>query len=136
MRQIMEERTVIHTMVKLPALEELDRFDIQNKFLEELVKGLFTRSTDEDQKLDFTQLSAALSSLQVNLVGVLLDAFRAHMQPVELQQTDKIVGRHLWERLQQLFPDVSEQRLAFLLFHCNLSPSDILRYVPQEFKDK
>ena len=79
---------------------------------------------------------ALVGSLQVSLAGVLLDMSRAHTRPVELQQGEDLVGRQLWERIQQLFPDVHDQRLAFLLFHCNLSPSDMLRYAPQEFRDK
>lgn len=132
----MEERTVVHAMKKRSTLEELDRFDIESKSLGDLVSALFSQSTVDNQKLDFTQLSAALSSLKVSLAGVLLDTFRAHTRPVELQQGDDLVGRQLWERIQQLFPDPHDQRLAFLLFHCNLCPNDILRYAPQEFRDK
>ncbi len=132
----MKERTVSPAMVNLSALEEHYRFEIERKFLGDLVRALFSQTTTDHQKLDFSQLSVALSSVQVSLAGVLLDTFRAHTRPEELQQGDDMVGRQLWERIQHLFPDVREQRVAFLLFHCNLSPSDILRYAPQEFRDK
>jgi len=130
------KRTVAHATLKLSALEEIYKFDSEGKFLGDLVRALFSQTTMDHQKLDFTQLSVTLSSLQVSLAGVLLDTFRAHTRPEELQLGDNMVGRQLWERIQHLFPDVREQRLAFLLFHCNLSPSDILHYAPKEFTDK
>lgn len=43
--------------------------------------------------------------------------------------------RQLWEVLQRLFPDVREQRVAYLLFQCNLSPGEIFSFTPQEFSD-
>src|SRR5260370_20774358 len=111
----MEERTVAPALVNLSALEELYRFDIESKILGDLVRALFSQTAADHQKLDFTQLSAALSSLQVSLAGVLLDTIRAYTRPEELQQGDDKVGRQLWERIQHLFPDVREQRVAFLL---------------------
>jgi hypothetical protein len=132
----MEERTAAPVMVNLSALEELYRSDIACTFLGDLVKALFSQTNADLRKLEFTQFSAAQRYLQASLTGFLLDTFRANTRPEELQQGDDIVGRQLWERIQLLFPDIREQRVAFLLFHCNLSPSDILRYTPQEFRDK
>ena len=132
----MEERIKAHAIMKLSALKELDRFDIESKVFGDLVRALFSQSAVENQKLDISQLSPTLNSLKVSLAGVLLDTFRANMQPEELQQRDNIVSCRLWERLQHLFPDIREQRLAFLLFHCNLSPSEILLYAPEEFTNK
>jgi hypothetical protein len=132
----MEELTAAPVMVNRSALEELYMSDIACNCLGDLVRALFSQTTTDQQKLDFTQLSAALSSLQVSFAGVLLDTFRANTRPEELQQGDNMVGRQLWERIQHLFPDPHDQRLAFLLFHCNLCPNDILRYAPQEFRDK
>ena len=91
----MEERTVAPAMVSLSGLQDLSRFDIESNFLEDLVRALFSQTTADHQKLDFTQLSAALSSLKVSLAGVLLVMFRAHTRPAELQQGDAIVGRQL-----------------------------------------
>ena len=41
----------------------------------------------------------------------------------------------VWEILLRLLPDYHEQRLTYLLFHCDLSPQEILRFCPQEFAD-
>ncbi len=99
----MEEQTVAHDTVKSPALDVLSKFDIESKFLGDLVRALFNQITVDNQKLDFTQLSVALGSLQVCMAGVLLDLSRAYARPVELQQGGDLVSRQLWERLQQLF---------------------------------
>src|SRR5216683_3017915 len=40
-----------------------------------------------------------------------------------------------WECMQQLFPDGRERRVAYLVFHCNLSPQDIFCFAPQGFRD-
>jgi hypothetical protein len=143
----MEERTVVPAMLNPLTLEELCRCEIESNCLGDLVKALFSQAIADHQRLEFTQLSAALRYLQVSLTVVLLDTFRAHTRPRgippsepdnsgELRLEDDMDGRQLWERIQHLFPDSREQRVAFLLFHCNLSPSDILRYAPQEFRDK
>ena len=116
-------------------LEEFCRSENGSKCLGDLVKALFSRAITDHQKLSEIQLSAALGYLQIRLAGILLDKFCAYERPEELRLEDNIVGLHLWQRLQRLFPDVHEQRVAFWLFHRNLSPSDMLRYAPQEFND-
>ena len=41
----------------------------------------------------------------------------------------------LWEILQRVLPSEREQRLAYLLHHCNLKPREIVRFCPQEWPD-
>ena len=41
----------------------------------------------------------------------------------------------LWEILQRALPNEREQRLAYLLYHCNLKPREIVRFCPQEWND-
>ena len=41
----------------------------------------------------------------------------------------------LWEAIQSLLPNERERRVAYLLYHCNLKPREIVRYVPDEFHD-
>jgi len=134
--EFMEERTGAPAKPNLSALEELCRSAIESTGLGDLVKALLSQASADHQQREFTQLTLALSYVQACLIGVLLDAFRAYTRPEELQQGDAIIGRQLWERIQLLFSDIREQRVAFLLFHCHLSPSDILRYAPHEFRDK
>ena len=132
----MEEKKAAPFVANSLALEEHSRIDSENTCLEELLRALFSQTTTDHQKLDFTQLSAVLHSLMVSLATVALDTLRAQSRSEELQLEDKMIGHQVWQRIQQLFPVVREQRLAFLLFHCNLSPTDILHYAPQEFRDK
>lgn len=93
-----------------------------------------------------TSLPTILRHLQVCLNGVLLDSLRARGRPKgiglhKLTHTEEKLGAYqpgnhqLWERIQRLFPDTREQRVAYLLFHCNLSPRDIFSFAPQEFSD-
>jgi hypothetical protein len=44
-------------------------------------------------------------------------------------------GRGLWETIQDMLPNERERRVAYLLFHCNLKPREIVRLCPQEFRE-
>jgi hypothetical protein len=41
----------------------------------------------------------------------------------------------VWNTLKTILPNPSEQRVAYLLFHCGLKPREIVRFCPQEFSD-
>jgi hypothetical protein len=132
----MEEQKVASIVENRSSLEGQYIFNSESRFFEEQLRTMLNQITTNYQKLDFSQLSFAFNYLKASLAGVFLDTFREYRRPQEFRQGDSMVGRELWERIQQLFTDVREQRLAFLLFHCYLSPTDILRYAPQEFRDK
>jgi hypothetical protein len=98
------------------------------------------------QQVEFDQLSAVLRYLQVCLNGVILDALRVYsrLKVVSLQEPvepgkplgeDSPDSDEIWGLLKAMLPNEREQRLAYLLFHCGLSPSEILTYAPQEFCD-
>ena len=93
-----------------------------------------------------TSLPTVLRYLQACLQGVLLDALRSKARPkgIPLQEPADSEGQpggdhpgahQLWERIQGLFPDVREQRVAYLLFHCHLSPREIFCLAPHQFRD-
>jgi hypothetical protein len=48
---------------------------------------------------------------------------------------DQEEGSELWEVIRTMLPSEREQRLAFLLYQCNLRPREIVRRCPQEFPD-
>jgi hypothetical protein len=85
-------------------------------------------------------LSEALVSLRASLNGAILETLRASRRPgaassswldgEECPETSEI-----WNRLQAKLPDQREQRLAYLLYHCGLQPSEIVRCCPQEWSD-
>jgi len=41
----------------------------------------------------------------------------------------------VWEILQRVLPSEREQRLAYLLYHCNLKPREIVRFCQEEWPD-
>jgi hypothetical protein len=42
----------------------------------------------------------------------------------------------LWVAVKNVLPSEKEQRVAYLLFHCNLTPRDIVRFCPDEFQSE
>jgi hypothetical protein len=106
----------------------------------------FRQAVSAGQLPACTSLSTVLRYLQACLYGVLLDALRVNARPSGivlkgLAHVEEQPGRdhpdahQLWERIQGLFPDVRVQRVAYLLFHCHLSPSEIFCFAPQQFRD-
>jgi hypothetical protein len=98
------------------------------------------------QQMVFSQLSTALQYLRVCLNGAILNRLRAFSRPPAIplpapggtsqqnfsESTDTVI---VWKILQEALPNAREQRLAFLLFHCGLSPKKIINSYPQEFQD-
>jgi len=128
-----------------PRKEELGRFDSEEHYLAQAFERFWQAMADQQQPA-FPQLSTALSYLRASLYGVLLETLRAQKRPsriaamepnnpVGLVLEDDMDARQWWERMQQMFPDVHERLVAYFLFHCNLSPSDIFCVAPQRFRD-
>lgn len=128
-----------------PRTEEVCRFDSEEHYLAQAFER-FWQTMAERRQLECTALSTALIYLQASLQSVLLDTLRAHAGPRRitppespnagvLHRKDDLNARQWWECIQQLFPDGRERRVAYLLFHCNLSPQDIFCFAPQEFRD-
>lgn len=106
----------------------------------------FWQVTAHIQKSEFSSLAVALQCLRASLNGVILDTLRASSrprdvpfpetnEPGELHVEEAISSFEVWETLSSMLPEAHEQRLAYLLFHCGLSPKEILRCCPQEFAD-
>jgi hypothetical protein len=100
-----------------------------------------------EQKLVFTSLASAFSYLHMCLNCTVMDTLRAYARPREEQipdyghpdepvAEDQYNEGELWEILKGLLPGAKEQRLAFLLFHCNLKPREIMRFCPDEFSSE
>ncbi len=106
----------------------------------------FWMSTVHHQQLQFTTLAAALTYLRNCLNGAILDTLRAYSRSKEtslpdpafaesLAVEDQDDGQELWQIIQSLLVNEREQRVAFLLFHCNLKPREIVRHCTAEFSD-
>ena len=48
---------------------------------------------------------------------------------------DSYEAGEVWEAIRALLPDVQEQRVAYLLYHCGLKPREIVCFCPQEFSE-
>jgi hypothetical protein len=99
----------------------------------------------EHQQIVFSTLADALLSLRTYLNSVLLDALRVSSQSREILLSGRSTSEQsgissskqseVWEMLRNMLPDLREQRLVYLLFHCGLKPKDIVYTYPQEFQD-
>jgi peroxiredoxin/DNA-directed RNA polymerase specialized sigma24 family protein len=100
-----------------------------------------------NQQLQFTTLAAILCYLRSCLNGAILDTLRAYSRSREVVlpeqgcpddpavEDHEEEGQGLWETIKDLLPNGRERRLAYLLFHCNLKPREIVRLCPQEFNE-
>jgi hypothetical protein len=91
----------------------------------------------------FETLPEALLYLRASLHGAILEMQRASSRPPAgsplLSEApsvpDQTTSSELWEIVQTILPNEREQRLAYLLFHCGLSPREIVRCCQQEWND-
>ena len=78
--------------------------------------------------------------LRASLNGAILEALRVSRRPGAASNswTDGEgcpEGGLIWGRLQAELSNQRERRLAYLLYHCGLSPAKIVRACPQEWSD-
>jgi hypothetical protein len=106
----------------------------------------FWRAVSE-QRLTFSTLAAALNYLHICLNSAIMDTLRAYSKPREEPipdyghpdeppVEDLYLEDELWEVIQAILPGEKERRMAYLHFHCNLKPREIIRYCPCEFKSE
>ena len=100
-----------------------------------------------NQQLEFTTLAAALTLLRKCLNGAILDTLRAYSRSKEevlpepslpdepTVEDHEEEDRGLWETIQDILPNERERRVAYLLFHVQLKPREIVRLCPQEFSN-
>lgn len=97
-----------------------------------------------EQSVMFSSLASALKYLHQCLHCAVMAVLRTYTRPRtgylpddgapgEPLVEDTYDEGALWEIMKKLLPDKREQRLAYLFFHCNLKPRDIMRYCPGEF---
>jgi DNA-directed RNA polymerase specialized sigma24 family protein len=121
------------------------RHDSEENYVVEAFARLWRAK--HDKSLDFDSLAAALAYLKRCLSGTVLDMLRAYdrqmlqlpepatgspEEPVAQEEDD---GRELWEVIQSFLPTEREKRVAYLMFHCNLKPREIMQHCPGMFSD-
>jgi hypothetical protein len=100
-----------------------------------------------DQRLTFTSLAGALRYLRLCLHCAIMDTLRAYAHarlealpqpghPDEPQVEDRYNEGDLWEIISNLLTNERERRVAYLHFHCNLKPREIIRYCAGEFANE
>lgn len=100
-----------------------------------------------DQHLVFTTLAGAFSYLHMCLNCAVMDTLRAYSRPREESipeyghcdeplVEDEYHEGELWEVIKSLLPGEREARVAYLLFHCNLKPREIIRFLPGQFSSE
>jgi hypothetical protein len=128
-----------------PRAEEACRFDSEEHYLAQSF-ACFRQVIADHQQFECPQLSTALTYLRACLNGVLLDALRTNVRPKGTASRepahsavqpggDYQDAQQLWECIQDLFPGGRERWMAYLLFHCHLSPSAIFCLAPHQFRD-
>jgi hypothetical protein len=94
----------------------------------------------------FNTLAEALVYLRASLHGAILETLRASSRPGAFSLTepeakgapnveDHPTSLEVWGWLQARLSSERERRLAYLLYHCGLSPREIVRCCPQEWSD-
>jgi len=85
-------------------------------------------------------LSVVLVYLRASLNGAILEALRVFSHPGVASNSwsvgqDCLESSAIWDRLQALLSNERERRLAYLLYHCELEPPEIVRCCPNEWSD-
>ena len=141
-RQCLSE-TVLRWLDRHPQRETACRLDTAEHYVTQAFER-FSQATVQ-QQVAFSTLADALFSLRAYLNSVLLDTLRASSRSrgilvprrneAEQPESTSSEQSNVWDMLRNMLPNVREQRLAYLLFHCGLRPKDIVRTYPQEFQD-
>jgi len=125
-----------------PYREAALRHEPENNYIDDTFRRFWQAVSD--QQLAFSTLAGALSYLHLCLNCAIMDTLRAFSRPREERipdyghpdeplVEDRYNENELWETIKSILPGAREQRVAYLLFHCNLKPREIVRYCPGEF---
>ncbi len=128
-----------------PRYDSAMRYESEDNYVIEAFARLW--NARRDKATSFETLGAALFYLKRSLLTSVQDTLRFYEkqmvqlaepgtgspdEPVAHEEDD---GRELWEVLQSYLPTEREKELAYLLYHCNLKPREIMQYRPGLFKD-
>ena len=119
------------------------RHEIEQNYVDDAFRRFWQAVTD--QKLSFSSLGSALCYLRLCLHCAIMDTLRTYVRsnletipdhgyPNEPQVEDRYDENELWETISNVLPGERERRVAYLHFHCNLKPREIVRYCPGEFQ--
>jgi hypothetical protein len=128
-----------------PNREAAYRCDSENSYVDRAFQRLWMR-TKRNAALEFSTLAGALRFLRMCLNSDIVDTLRAQLRPQEMpwpepgfpeepavEYTDE--SKERWEAIKSFLPNPREQRLAYLLYYCNLKPRQIVQLCPNEFSN-
>ena len=144
-------QTLLHESVRLwftrhPSREVALRYEpVERNYIDDTFRRFWQAINAQDSA--FSSVAGAMSYLHLCLNAAIMDVLRAYARPREMPipdagspgeplVEDAYDEGELWEAVKSLLPDGREQHLAFLLFHCNLKPREIMRYCPGAFRDE
>lgn len=128
-----------------PRYDSAMRYESEENYVIEAFARLW--NARRDKSTNFETLGAALFYLKRSLLTAVQDTLRFYEkqmvqlpepgsgspdEPVAHEEDD---GHELWEVLQGFLPTERERQLAFLLYHCNLKPREIMQHSPGVFSD-
>jgi hypothetical protein len=128
-----------------PRYDSAMRYESEDNYVIEAFARLW--NARRDKSTNFETLGAALFYLKRSLLTAVQDTLRFYEkqmaqlaepgtgsldEPVAQEEDD---GRELWEVIQSFLPTEREKELAYLLYHCNLKPREIMQHRPGLFSD-
>jgi len=139
------EKVVLDWLRRHPKSAHACRLESEEHYVAQAFE-CFWQSTTLNQHVECNTLAAALQYLRASLNGAMLDKLRKDAQPRESSRPvpaelgephmeDEPSNSETWQMLKALLANLREVRLAYLLFHCGMNPSEIVRICPQEFDD-
>ena len=132
------EETVLSWFHEHPGKETASRLQSERHFVILAFERL--RQAAVQGQVTCETLSGVLVYLRASLNGAILDTLRVSERPGAVSSPwpeweDRSNRGDLWDRLQTRLSNRREQRLAYLLYHSGLEPTEIVRCCPQEWSD-
>jgi hypothetical protein len=126
--------TVRGWLVRHPKRVEACRLDREENYIARAFVRFYQGAVL--RKGELSQLHFAILYLRMSLNSAILDMLRASSRPRKPCDLDTSTRAHeVWEMLDKMLLSDREQRVAYLLFHYELGPKDIVRTFPEEFND-
>jgi len=132
------EETVLTWFHEHPGREAACRMHSESYFVALAFERL--RQAVVQRQVACETLSEVLMYLRASLNGAILETLRVSRRPGAVSSPwqdgeDCPDKSEVWDRLQALLSSERERRLAYLLYHCGLDPTEIVRDSPQEWSD-
>jgi hypothetical protein len=122
------EETVLTWFHEHPGSEVASRVQSESYFVALAFERLWQTAVQEH--VLFETLARVLMYLRASLNGAILETLRACSYPSTISEPYKV-----WNWLQVQLTSKRERRLAYLLYHCGLKPTEIVQGFPQEWSD-